>query len=120
MVDSKVRQQRKWSRVMYSPEKQGQCSRLFENRPGRKRTMRLLAVRVIGRHKIGLSCLGQMKQFVTNAEDLLLIKNLYKQCAERSEDVGRFKKQGPDYKTILDFIKLGKDRKRHCSYILNR
>lgn len=66
------------------------------------------------------STLNQMKSFVANVEDLLPIKAIYKECmAEDNRDL-YLKKTGADYKIILEFIKKGKDRKRHCTFVLNR
>lgn len=65
------------------------------------------------------SSLSQMKSFVANIEDILSIKAVYKQCMTRNYDVSQLKKKGANYKRIRQFVKFGKDRKRHCTFVLN-
>ncbi|KAI8073699.1 hypothetical protein BDF21DRAFT_386322 [Thamnidium elegans] len=65
------------------------------------------------------SSLSRMKPFVANIEDILSIKDVYKQCITRNDDVSQLKKQGVNYKRIRQFVKVGKDRKRHCTFVLN-
>lgn len=60
-----------------------------------------------------------MKSFIANIEDLLRIKTLYKQCTKNHENVIRYKKKGAGFKEMLQYIKVGKNRKRPCPLVLN-
>lgn len=60
-----------------------------------------------------------MKSFIDNIDDLLPIKIVYKKCMKNHENVLRYKKKGATYKEMLQYIKVGKNRKRSCPLVLN-
>jgi hypothetical protein len=65
------------------------------------------------------SSLCQLKSFVANIKGILCIKDIYNQCMTKDESIVQLKKPGADYKEIKQFVKVGKYRKRQCTYVLN-
>ncbi|KAI7894327.1 uncharacterized protein EV154DRAFT_478573 [Mucor mucedo] len=65
------------------------------------------------------SSVHDMKAFIANLEDLMPLRAIYKKCIQIDSNVQQFQKEGASLQTLSSFLKSGKDRKRHCSFVFN-
>ncbi|KAL9538838.1 hypothetical protein MBANPS3_010640 [Mucor bainieri] len=65
------------------------------------------------------SSIHDMKAFIANLEDILPLRAMYKKCIQNNNKVQLHKKKGANLQSISHFLKSGKDRKRHCSFVFN-
>jgi hypothetical protein len=67
------------------------------------------------------SSLQDMRSFVANAEDLLPIRSIFKQCQiKEQERVSQMKKEGITYELLKHLLKTSKSRKRACPFTFHK